>query len=1380
MIFATPLAAAGFATAAVLTAVYCFRRRSPPRQVGSLLLWPKPSASLSASRRRDRLRTPPSFWIELFALVALVCAALTPLTWRSSSGSLTVILDASPSMSAGDAGKKAAEFLEREKKRGAKDSIRVRTVKDARALERELASARAILLPGDEILVLTDHPPETELPSAGIRWEAFGAPSPNCAITAARRRRRAPGQDSVFIEVRRFGEGPDSCALEIEGAGRSTLKFDAEGRALFSGTVASDMPVVKASIPHDALDADNTVHLAPPDVPSITAALDFESKELASLVKRALDATGFVREWAEEGAAADLVATDRGRWGEPSRRAAIGPVGSPGRLAPPAYRLVFLQSGTNYVRGPVWVEPGERILEGVPLDGMAYALSDATPEGVPVARVAGHTLVAVGTNICTLAFSNAHLAFFRSPAFPVLVQNVAAAASDAARAAQGDGARKAKDETPADILDAGESDLTRCGSGSFGAPAAPPEDALRTSSVAWIPALAAIAALLLHFYLYRKKAALVAAAFAVLALARPVFPMKERCGMLVVAADRSLSMGDDALKEQEKIIRSLASKRPDAAELAVVSFGRGSAVEHKPSKLGFEGFIQTIGRDGSDLPGALAKAEALVQPGAPARVLVLSDGLTDNDGEAACALPVDTILQTRPFAHDLAVSRIDASPSVSPGGFVCATAWIFAPETSTNSYALVCGTNVVARGAMVFREGLTPLVFRDRAEKPGIRRYTLAVSPSGDDPCPENNRATFVVETRGGKPLLWLYDGAESPAVSVARAAGVNVEAHNAADFDCSLVSLAGYGGAILENVPAKHFQPAAMRSLAAFVQELGRGLALTGGDKAFGPGGWYRTAVEDILPVSLELRQEQRKHSVAMAIVMDRSGSMACEAGSGGRSKMDMANLGAASAIDMLGPMDQIAVIAVDSAPHMVLPLQYASDAKSSRGRVLSIRSEGGGIFVKEGLMAGFRELAKSEASAKHVILFADAADAEEPGDYEKYIPKALASGITISVIALGRERDCDAKLLKSIAEKGKGECYFEDNAAEIPRIFQQDTYLSCKTAMETNPAPVKVGAALKQLSDAVPPANLIVGGYNVTYRREGSDTAMFALPANDDPAPLLAFRRAGLGRTLAFTGELSGLYSAPLMTSEYGAELTAAIARWTLGEEGASSSGFYFERRAVAGGMRVTAVAESDNPLAALSNAGLPLVTVIQREGSGPEKVQGALTWDDAETLSAFVPLSGGETAFPIVMLPSGKPFALPPVCLPYPGEYRRATDPRAGQRNLARLSESTGGRSLTTADTAWDALPPFRRAVQLAPAIYLLAALILLAAVAAARLGWKFIVLKMPSLPKRPKTVKKPKAPKIQNKPENPEEPKSPDHPEESATAAAFAAVRRRTRR
>ena len=55
MIFATPLAAAGFATAAGLAAVYCFRRKSPEKTVGSLLLWPRLKTVSTQSRRRDRL-----------------------------------------------------------------------------------------------------------------------------------------------------------------------------------------------------------------------------------------------------------------------------------------------------------------------------------------------------------------------------------------------------------------------------------------------------------------------------------------------------------------------------------------------------------------------------------------------------------------------------------------------------------------------------------------------------------------------------------------------------------------------------------------------------------------------------------------------------------------------------------------------------------------------------------------------------------------------------------------------------------------------------------------------------------------------------------------------------------------------------------------------------------------------------------------------------------------------------------------------------------------------------------------------------------------------------------------------------------------------------
>ena len=466
----------------------------------------------------------------------------------------------------------------------------------------------------------------------------------------------------------------------------------------------------------------------------------------------------------------------------------------------------------------------------------------------------------------------------------------------------------------------------------------------------------------------------------------------------------------------------------------------------------------------------------------------------------------------------------------------------------------------------------------------------------------------------------------------------------------------------------------------------------------------------------------------------MDRSGSMMAGAG-GGRTKMDMANLGAAGAMDMLTSLDEIAVIAVDSQPHIILAMQYADEAQSRRNDILGIRSMGGGIFVEEGITAGLRELSRASAETKHLILFADAADAEEPGDFRSYLAKATAAGITVSVIGLGTESDCDAKLLREIAEAGNGTCQFESNAKEIPRLFMQDTYLVAKTAMCTNLTPVKTTSSLRQLSDVLPAGLSPVGGYNLTYIRDDAETAIFT--EDDEHAPVLAFRRAGAGRTLAFTGEMAGKHAAPLMTSKDGAEIATAVARWTLGDGETEQSGFHFERRVEAGGIRITAVADEANPLTAVPNSGLRLVTLLDRGGDGVTRVEDALRWESSDTLSAFVPLYGNETAFPIVTLPDGKTVALAPACLPHPAEFHRHHDPAAGERAMRRLSERTKGRVRTAFDDIWDDLPAVRTTVPLAPWIYTFAAFAFLASVFVRRLGAGVIYRQSP---KAGATVKK----------------------------------------
>ena len=113
----------------------------------------------------------------------------------------------------------------------------------------------------------------------------------------------------------------------------------------------------------------------------------------------------------------------------------------------------------------------------------------------------------------------------------------------------------------------------------------------------------------------------------------------------------------------------------------------------------------------------------------------------------------------------------------------------------------------------------------------------------------------------------------------------------------------------ILENVPANEIGMNGMETLASWVEETGSGLTMTGGQKSYGPGGYFKSPLDRVMPVSMEMRREHRKLSLAIVVALDRSGSMAMPAG-GGRTKMDLADLGTVQVLDLLSPMDEIGVI--------------------------------------------------------------------------------------------------------------------------------------------------------------------------------------------------------------------------------------------------------------------------------------------------------------------------------------------------------------------------------------------------------------------------------------------------------------------------------------
>jgi hypothetical protein len=615
--------------------------------------------------------------------------------------------------------------------------------------------------------------------------------------------------------------------------------------------------------------------------------------------------------------------------------------------------------------------------------------------------------------------------------------------------------------------------------------------------------------------------------------------------------------------------------------------------------------------------------------------------------------------------------------------------------------------------------GLNKLTFRDRAAEPGSQGYQIRVRTAVDDPVPENNSARVLVGVTGPRPILHLTPTATSSLTALLKAGGLNVRAMQPERFNFTLEELAGYSAVILENVPAEKIGTRNMETLASWVRASGSGLMVTGGRQSYGPGGYYQSPLEPILPVSMELRQEHRKLALAIVVALDRSGSMAVPAG-GGKVKMDLANLGAAQVLDLLGPMDEFGCFAVDTSAHEIAGLGTVKDKSGVRDKILRIKSMGGGIYVDVALTASADMIRHAKAGTKHIILFADTADAEQPGNYKELLEKTRKAGITVSVIGLGKKTDKDVALLEDVAKRGGGRLLITDSPAELPRLFAQDTFVVSRNSFLDDPVMMQPTPGLTALAGRPFALDSPIGGYNLCYLRP--EATLGAFSRDEYKAPVVASWQAGAGRVLCYTGEADGEYAGAFAKSPETGEFYTSLARWVAGQSGTLAEGMALTQEVRNGTNRIQLHLDPERK--AEPFAGVPQVRMLRaKPGESPRTETLPLTWAGPDTLVAEIPLEGEETALGTVAVPGQKPQALPPVCLPYSPEFAPAplgaSDDR-GRLALERLAHSTGGVERVDLSGVWKDLPKRPRSFPLTTWLLLAAAVCLLLEVLERRTG------------------------------------------------------------
>jgi len=619
-----------------------------------------------------------------------------------------------------------------------------------------------------------------------------------------------------------------------------------------------------------------------------------------------------------------------------------------------------------------------------------------------------------------------------------------------------------------------------------------------------------------------------------LALAGPRWLTKTTEPAVVLLRDVSASIKSETQTENKQFAEAFAANNPE--RVAEVVFAReplvvrafGARAAQEPASLPSD--------EATDLSAALEFAATLVPADRPARIVLFSDGVATagrNPLETAAQLQdveIDAVPLRLVSEPDAAAVSIKLPGSIREGEIFDLSARLFSAAPAGSAAIRLYQNNLLV--TEIHRElpkGVSEVTFPNLRAEGRMALYEVEVI-APDDSAAENNRKKIAV-AHSGRPRVLIVDRnpiQAEPMAQALRASNFDVETRPPDGLPGDIEGFEAFDLVVFSEAPAADFSDDQMKALETWVKNFGGGFLMLGGEESFGAGGYFRTSIAGLLPVRIEREEREETPVVALLVILDRSGSMTAPAG--GQTKIALANEGAALALDVLQPKDLFGLFAVDTRVQDVVPLGRISDRQSASRRIAGITAGGGGIYIYTSLAEAFPRLRDAQAKVKHVILFSDAADAEEKSSGEPGTSKAgrgnsafdlaaamLASRITLSVVALGTEQDKDTAFLRQLAAQGGGRFYLTADAATLPRLFTIETMRAAESSLREDaflPQLAGLGEALKGINWQEAPLLL---GFNTSKLKPGAELLL----STERGDPLLAHWRYGLGRVAAFTSD-------------------------------------------------------------------------------------------------------------------------------------------------------------------------------------------------------------------------------------------------------------------
>ncbi|HEX5416666.1 MAG TPA: VWA domain-containing protein [Chloroflexota bacterium] len=616
----------------------------------------------------------------------------------------------------------------------------------------------------------------------------------------------------------------------------------------------------------------------------------------------------------------------------------------------------------------------------------------------------------------------------------------------------------------------------------------------------------------------------------ILAIAQPVLHRASDLLSVAFVVDQSASTAVGQSSAANAWLAQALQTQGARDQVAIVDFGKNAVLTRPMGVTHNAAGVPKIDPSQSDLAAGIHLASSLFPPDGAHRIVVLSDGQT-NSGDAAAA------------AREASLNndRIDVVPIGPPPGFKeVLIDSVSAPAATRLGQSFDVGavvrSSVTTDAKLTFFMDGKPVSQDTVHVKPGVNRYSinLALNDKGFhsfsaqiqspvDTYAQNNAAYgFTVVDDAGKVAVVAANATEAaPIVQALQRSQVQVTTLVPSAIPPTLSAMNQYDAMVVVDTPATAFSLDQMKTIAAFAHDLGRGLVFIGGPNSYGQGKYDGTPLSDALPVDSGVPGNVSSGSVAVVIVIDKSGSM--DEDMGGAKKMAAADKAAQLAAGLLAPTDQIGIIAFDTDPTAVVPLQQVGDKAhlaQIQGQIGQI-SASGGTDIYAGLKSAYDQIHLSKARYKHIILMSDGNSLTD-SNYAQLLQNIQQEQITLSTIAIGS--DADQKLMQMLATQGGGKYYYTQDATKIPEITTRETQVkrgSAKVDETFKPTIVSPSSLLDGFSGASLP-NL--NGYVVATPKPNATVAL----QSDRKDPILVQWNYGLGRVVAWMSDLSSPWGA------------------------------------------------------------------------------------------------------------------------------------------------------------------------------------------------------------------------------------------------------------